>query len=99
MASYRYMAHEDPAPPVGRTTAQRLAACGYSAGTWGENVAYGYKSPQAVVSAWLASPGHRSNIEDPSFTAAGVGAAVAANGSIYWAHNFGVGTPRAQPAQ
>src|SRR4051794_36749232 len=29
MARYRYMDHDDPAPPVARTVAQRIAACGY----------------------------------------------------------------------
>ncbi len=34
MARYLYMAHDDPGPPVARTTAQRLEACGVTAG-WG----------------------------------------------------------------
>jgi LPXTG-motif cell wall-anchored protein len=43
---------------------------GWSA--WGENVAQGY-SPEDVVTAWLASPGHRANIMTAGFTDIGVG--------------------------
>jgi uncharacterized protein YkwD len=99
MAYYRYMAHNDPAPPVSRSVGQRLEACGYSGGGWGENIAYGYSTAAAVMQAWLKSSGHRANIENPSFRSIGVGAAVASNGSVYWAQNFGAaaagGTPPA----
>ena len=66
MARYLYMAHNDPAPPVARTTSERLAACGYPSTTtgWGENIAYGYTTPEAVMQGWLNSPGHRANIEN-----------------------------------
>lgn len=89
MAHYRYMAHNDPAPPVSRTVAKRLAACGLASGIgWGENIAYRYKTAEAVMSGWLSSSGHRANIERASFKSIGVGAAVAANGTVYWAQNF-----------
>lgn len=97
MAAYRYLAHNDPAPPVARTVGQRLAACGYGGGTWGENIAYGYRSPPEVVSAWLRSSGHRANIENRSFTAIGVGVAATADGTLFWAQSFGVGTGTATP--
>src|SRR5688572_26713044 len=42
MANYGYMAHDDPAPPVGRTWDQRFEDCGYYFGM-GENIAYGYR--------------------------------------------------------
>ena len=88
MAMYRYMTHDDPAPPVSRTPADRLAACGYVGG-WGENIAYGFPTAATVVPAWLASPGHRANIEQPALLATGIGAAVAPNGTVYWAQEFG----------
>ncbi len=31
-------------------------------GATGENIAWGYPSPEAVVEGWMASPGHRQNI-------------------------------------
>jgi uncharacterized protein YkwD len=89
MAQYLYMQHDDPAPPVARTVAQRLAACAYAGGGWGENIAYGYSTPEAVVQAWLNSPGHRANIENGSYAVIGVGAAATSTGRVYWAQNFG----------
>jgi uncharacterized protein YkwD len=95
MANYGYLAHHDPAPPVARSAAERLAACGYGAGS-GENLAAGYRSAQAVVTAWLNSPGHRANIENPSFVAIGSGAAAGGAG-VYWAHDFGTAGDSAPP--
>ena len=94
MAYYRYMQHDDPAPPVARTPGERLLACGYpstSAG-WGENIAYGYATASAVMQGWLNSPGHRANIENPSFRAIGVSAAAASTGTLYWTQQFGTST-------
>ncbi|MDR2109033.1 MAG: cell wall-binding repeat-containing protein [Coriobacteriales bacterium] len=54
----------------------------------GENIALGYPSPEAVVSAWMDSPGHRSNILNPSFTHIGVGHVVF-DGRSYWVQFFG----------
>ena len=85
MAAYGYLDHDDPAPDA-RTADERLAACGYPATSWGENIATGYASAQAVVDAWLASPEHRANIERPEYRATGVGAAGA---PTYWAQSFG----------
>jgi len=91
MAKYLYMAHADPAPPVARTTAQRMEACGVTSG-WGENIAYGYATAEAVMQAWLNSLGHRANIERSTFRAIGVGAASASNGLIFWAQVFSTST-------
>jgi uncharacterized protein YkwD len=90
MATYNYMAHEDIAPPVARSAGDRIAACGYPSAGWGENIAAGYPTPAAVVAAWLQSPGHKANIENPSFVVTGSGAATAANGTLVWAQDFGM---------
>jgi uncharacterized protein YkwD len=87
MARYLYMTHDDPAPPVARTTVQRMEACGVTGG-WGENIAYGYASPEAVMQGWLNSPGHRANIENASYRTIGVGAATSSTGRVYWAQAF-----------
>ena len=94
MAYYRYMQHADPAPPVARSVGDRLAACGYPATTagWGENIAYGYSTASAVMTGWLNSPGHRTNIENPSFRAIGVAAAASSTGTLYWTQQFGTST-------
>ena len=92
MAKYAYMAHDDPAPPVARSVPQRLEACGYPAGSsgWGENIAYGFRTPGDVMNAWLNSSGHRANIENSSFRAIGVGvASMSADGTKYWTQEFG----------
>jgi uncharacterized protein YkwD len=54
----------------------------------GENIAEGQQSPQAVMTAWMNSPGHRSNILSPSYTQIGVGAAKDSRGVIYWTQQF-----------
>jgi uncharacterized protein YkwD len=87
MAKYLYMTHDDPAPPVARTTAQRMEACGVTGG-WGENIAYGYSTPEAVMQGWLGSAGHRANIENPSYRSIGVGSAASSTGRVYWAQAF-----------
>ncbi len=100
MAKYGYMAHADPAPPVARSAAERMAACGVS-GSWGENIAAGYPTPASVVNGWLNSPGHRANIENASYTAIGSGAAASGSGQLYWAHTFstsGGSAPAPPPA-
>ncbi|MCY1140044.1 CAP domain-containing protein [Actinoplanes sp. Pm04-4] len=54
-----------------------------------ENVAYGFKTPEQVVTAWMNSTGHRKNILNCSSLAIGVGLAYAGNGSPYWTQDFG----------
>ena len=85
MANFGYFSHDDP----NRTWDQRIRDCGYTYGA-GENIAYGYRTPQEVVSGWLNSDGHRRNIENANYLVLGVGAAVADNGRVYWVQNFGL---------
>ena len=53
--------------------------------TAGENIAMGYRSPQAVVNGWMNSPGHRANILNGSFSEIGMG--YVENGN-YWTQMF-----------
>ena len=39
----------------------------------GENIAMGYSGPEAVVTAWMNSAGHRANILSSNFTRMGIG--------------------------
>jgi uncharacterized protein YkwD len=89
MATYNYMAHADIAPPIARSAGDRIAACGYASAGWGENIAAGYPTPAAVVAAWLQSPGHKANIENPAYLVTGSGAATSAGGTLVWAQDFG----------
>ena len=53
----------------------------------GENIAYGFSTPQSVVNGWMNSEGHRANILDTTFTQIGVGC-VYYRGTYYWAQSF-----------
>jgi uncharacterized YkwD family protein/spore coat assembly protein SafA len=54
----------------------------------GENIAMGQQTPAAVMSSWMNSPGHRSNILSRNFTEIGVGVAKSKSGTIYWTQQF-----------
>ena len=43
----------------------------------------------AVMAAWMNSPGHRANILNGTFTQIGIGLAYAADGTPYWAMELG----------
>jgi uncharacterized protein YkwD len=75
----------------GRTPFQRMMAAGYDYSVAAENIAAGQPNAAAVMSAWMASPGHRQNILDCRFTQIGVGV-VNKPGSqyvVYWTQEFG----------
>ena len=55
----------------------------------GENVAAGYRTPDAVMDGWMNSPGHRANILNCQAKALGVGVAAASDGTLYWTQLFG----------
>ena len=75
----------------GRTPGTRISQAGYSWNTYGENIAAGYSTPQAVMEGWMKSPGHRANILRSSFCDIGVGYAYSAASSFrnYWTQDFG----------
>ncbi len=52
---------------------EMMRAFGISYRAAGENIAYGYRTPRAVVEAWMNSPGHRANILNGAYTQIGVG--------------------------
>lgn len=49
----------------------------------GENLAYGYKTPQTVVAAWMNSEGHRRNNLDPDFKYVGIGYFINESGTLF----------------
>ena len=75
----------------GTNPGDRIAAVGYNAQAWGENIAAGYPDEAAVVQAWLDSPGHCVNIMRDSFTEMGAGFAENPTSTygIYWTQKFG----------
>lgn len=53
-----------------------------------ENVAYNYNTPEAALSAWLKSPGHKANIEG-NFTHFGISVSISPeNGRKYYTNIF-----------
>ncbi len=59
----------------GSGVGERATREGYTWSWIGENVAAGYTTPEGVMAAWLASPGHCSNVMRPEFVDLGVGRA------------------------
>lgn len=82
MVDKRYFSHTSP---TYGSPFQMIKDFGLSFRTAGENIAYGQRTPQAVVTAWMNSSGHRANILNPSYTQIGVG--YVANGH-YWTQMF-----------
>lgn len=82
-------------PDLGkRLQAAGYTFIGYRSWTYGENIAAGYSTPDAVVAAWMASAGHRANILNANFKDIGVGL-VYRSGSrygYYWVQDFGART-------
>lgn len=82
MASRRYFSHESP---TYGSPYQMMRSFGISFRSAGENIAYGQRTPAAVVGAWMNSSGHRANILSSSYTQIGVGYQEAGN---YWTQMF-----------
>lgn len=73
--------------PNGSSFSTALTEAGVSYRRAGENIAYGQRTPQQVMNAWMNSSGHRANILNEDFTTIGVGYTVI-NGTAYWAQLF-----------
>ena len=54
----------------------------------GENIAWGQKTPEEVMNAWMNSAGHRANILNKNFTHIGVGNLQNSAGTQYWVQLF-----------
>ncbi len=82
MHDRRYFDHNSP---TYGTPFQMMKAFGLSYRSAGENIAMGYRTPQAVVTGWMNSSGHRANILNSSYTKIGVGYVADGN---YWTQQF-----------
>lgn len=69
--------------------ATTIRAAGYTGGFLGENIAYGYKTPDAVMTGWIKSAAHLSNIVG-NYRDSGVGCAVDSRGRPWWTQDFGL---------
>jgi uncharacterized protein YkwD len=102
MVSADYFAHVSPSglTPVGRVRASGYIPSPMVGYVIGENLAWGTLSlatPEAIVAAWIASPGHLANILESEYLDTGVGVApqvpsMLANGApgATYAQEFGV---------
>jgi uncharacterized protein YkwD len=72
MARKGYFAHMSP---DGVTPWYWFGQAGYRFTHAGENLAVRYMDSEAIVRAWMNSPGHRANILNASFTETGIGIA------------------------
>jgi uncharacterized protein YkwD len=97
-----YFAHISPS---GETPVDRIRDAGYIPSgnvgyVIGENLAWGtyqLSTPQAIVAAWIASPGHLANILESQYTETGIGVTPAVPSSLAenspgatYAQEFGV---------
>lgn len=73
--------------PNGSSFSSVLTENGISYQSTGENIAWGQKTPEEVVNAWMNSEGHKANILNSSFTSIGVGC-YENNGILYWVQLF-----------
>lgn len=71
----------------GSSAGDRVLRAGYVWRSWAENVASGQPSPEAVMAAWMSSPGHRTNILS-TMGDMGIGVAVGSDGRPYWTQVF-----------
>lgn len=74
--------------PNGASFTTALKESGVSYRGAGENIAWGQKSPEAVMKAWMESPGHRANIMSEKYTKMGVGHYQNSKGVNYWTQLF-----------
>ncbi|MEV7611934.1 CAP domain-containing protein [Streptomyces sp. NPDC089799] len=85
MARVGVMSHTGP---DGSTMTSRVEAAGYKWSTLGENIARGQADADAVMKAWMNSPGHRANILNCSFKEIGIGVHKG-DGGPWWTQDFG----------
>jgi uncharacterized protein YkwD len=91
MATGNFLSHTGS---NGSTLVNRVDATGYLATAWGENVAGGPATVDAVMAGWLASAGHCANIMNSTFRDFGTACVRndAAAYQRYWTQVFA--TPR-----
>ncbi len=85
MATNNYFAHQSP---TYGSAGDMLTKYGIKWSAWGENIAAGQKTPEAVVTAWMNSAGHRANIMSSNFSKIGVGYVTNSAGRAYWTQMF-----------
>lgn len=70
MTKRNYFSHTTP---EGRTWKDRLDRGGVPYSWSGENIAWGYETPEKFMQAWMRSRGHRENILHSKYSRIGIG--------------------------
>ena len=83
MATRGYFEHESP---EGEEFSERFARAGFEGSFMGENIAKGQRTADEVMSSWMSSAGHCTNILHPDFEFLGVGYH---GGGALWTQAFG----------
>jgi uncharacterized protein YkwD len=89
MANHNFFAHNSQ---DGTTPWTRFATAGYAGRSpLGENIAAGYTTAESVMTGWMASTGHCTNIMGSGFRQLGVGYAFDTTSTYdhYWTQDFG----------
>jgi hypothetical protein len=69
---------------------EEIQAAGYAIqSAWGQNAAYGYGSPAAVVDGWKHSAPHLRNLSDQRYHDSGIGCVIDNRGVVWWTQDFG----------
>lgn len=74
--------------PDGSSFSTALKEQGVSYRGSGENIAWGQKSPEQVMNAWMNSDGHRANILNSNYKNIGIGYYQDQTGVNYWVQLF-----------
>jgi len=85
MINKGYFAHTSP---TYGSFSRMIESFGIRFSAAGENIAYGQRTPEEVMTDWMNSTGHRNNILSPIYTHIGVGLARKSNGVCYWTQMF-----------
>jgi uncharacterized YkwD family protein/spore coat assembly protein SafA len=85
MINNHYFSHTSP---VYGSPFRMLENYGLKFSSAAENIAYGQRTAQEVMTAWMNSAGHRANILSRNITQIGVGVAKASNGTLYFTQMF-----------
>lgn len=85
MSDKNYFSHNSP---TFGSTFSLIGKYGIVYSAAGENIAYGYNTPAAVMNGWMNSPGHRANILGKQYNQIGVGMVKNSKGQIYWTQIF-----------
>jgi len=88
MGARNFFSHDNPDR---EDPFDRLEEAGFTgAQPWGENIAAGSSTAEAVVDQWIHSEGHCENIMLPDYTVIGIGYAYDGDSDFghYWTQNF-----------